>query len=532
MFNFRLNPLGALCLIGFVIIMISGCCAQFQQEVEIVKRYKWGSDCPSECQCHLTAPSRTTLSKWLPPQDTISSTIKVAVCVLQQSTLVNKMFRRLPKDTQILTILQTQEAPPVVLMEANVEHLDQLLALEIRAHSHYQFALGSDSLRPLRRLRYLQLKGVDLSALPVGLTHLRSLRHLSLHDNQLDHFPKDSFSSLNALEEMELSNNGIREIPPLAFVELSSLKKIRLQGNRLHALDANSFVGLDHLILLDLSHNNISDVSMISFPPLPHLLWLHLSDNPIRVLFLNAFHFLNTTRQVTLGHPTQSMHIMKYSFAGLHSVESLLLPNVDNHVLEKDIFQGLLSLKSLTIRGQTRIISAEAFYGANILENLVLRNGQIRRVASGAFKGLKYLRTLDLSHNSISKLPLGVFEGLKSLKELQLQNNGLHFFPVQLTAHIRLHMLRLENNPWHCTCAMAKWDRSALARVRVDTCININQQLEMELCRGKMGRDRYVREPSLRPVCNSPPEVKGKRVFEALRKNLHCFPNKNYSKLH
>lgn len=532
------------------------------------RRTAWGSDCPRECQCHYTPLGHATMSQWVDPgagSRTRKSSkwipgehkepLKVAMCVLGRESQLNKLFRRIPHDTQVLTILQTQDCPPMVLMEQQSQHLQQLLALEVQAHSSqaFHFALGSNALRPLRKLQYLSLRGVDISAQPIGLSKLRGLRYLSLQENHLEALSRDMLTGLLVLEELTIAHNNLRDLPPLAFVELPSLRRLHLNDNRLQGVDANSLVSLDELEALDLSGNNLSDVSMISFPPLPRLQWLHLQNNPIRVVFLNAFHSLNGTSVLTLGHKEQSLHIMKFSFAGLASLKSLLLPNLDNQILEKDMFQGLDSLRSLTLRGQVKAVGPEAFAGAHSLERLTLRHCQLRRIDPDAFQGLKGLRALDLSGNAITKLPPTVFDKVRALQELELQHNNLHFLPAPLLAPLRLQTLRLEGNPWHCTCAMVKWDRSVIGRVKKvqnrkchsAATVTAANSLSNNLSDGGASNDmpddhatsaaaatggsckktkvRYIRDPTLRPVCHSPAEVKGKKVFDALRRDLGCY---------
>lgn len=457
----------------------------------------------------------------------------------------------------MLTILQTQDSLPVVLTKSQSKNLQQLYALEIQGHVASQslrFSIGNDALNPLWKLQYLKLTGVNLSSDHIGLSKLNSLRYLCLQQNNMKVLSKTFLTGMLTLEELTIAHNHLQDIPPLAFVDLPSLKRLNLNDNHLQYLDANSFVNLEELEVLDLSSNNISDVSFISFPPLPKLLWLHLQNNPIKVIFLNAFHFLNHTSILSVGHKQQSLHIMKYSFTGLNSLKSLSLPNLDNQILEKDMFHGLTSLQSLSLRGQIKTITSGTFSNMPQLQHLTLHHCQLRTLPIDAFQGLKHLHSLDLSGNMIAKLPIGIFDPVKGVKELELQNNNLHHLSSQVFAQLQLQMLRLDDNPWHCSCAMAKWNRTAIGyfkKVTYKKCHNSKKiaatvlgltetnSLVNELpppsssSSVSQGCQRmhiqYIHNSLLRPVCQTPVEFKGKKVFDVLRKELKCSNGKNVS---
>nr|NGX39878.1 hypothetical protein [Chlamydiota bacterium] len=80
----------------------------------------------------------------------------------------------------------------------------------------------------------LDLKGNQLSALPVSFGQLSSLVELDLSANQLSALP-DSIGKLSSLVGLDLSANQLSDLP-VSFGQLSSLWYLDLKGNKLSTL--------------------------------------------------------------------------------------------------------------------------------------------------------------------------------------------------------------------------------------------------------------------------------------------------------
>lgn len=84
-----------------------------------------------------------------------------------------------------------------------------------------------------------------------------------------------------------------------------------------------------------------------------------------------------------------------------------------------------------------------------------------------AFYGLEHVRRIDLSNNELEFIPPGLFGTLqqKELKEINLSRNKLTSLPLDFFKMLRapnkqsqLATIRLDGNPWDCTCSMTTWN--------------------------------------------------------------------------
>ncbi|KAG8002383.1 Leucine-rich repeat-containing protein 38 [Nibea albiflora] len=113
---------------------------------------------------------------------------------------------------------------------------------------------------------------------------------------------------------------------------------------------------------------------------------------------------------------------------------------------------------------------------------LDLRNNSLSRLDPGTLGTSSRLVFLDLGRNNLTEIPSGTFgesrsliklrlgnnphlnmvgrdafTGLTSLRELELEKNGLTHLDVSILESLpSLRMLRLEGNPWFCSCHFAK----------------------------------------------------------------------------
>lgn len=112
---------------------------------------------------------------------------------------------------------------------------------------------------------------------------------------------------------------------------------------------------------------------------------------------------------------------------------------------------------------------------------LDLRNNSITKLEQGTFSTSSRLVFLDLGSNNLTNIPPGTFGesrsliklrlgnnpylsmvsedafiGLSSLRELELERNGLTELDVRVLKPLTsLRTLRLEGNPWLCSCQFA-----------------------------------------------------------------------------
>ena len=113
-------------------------------------------------------------------------------------------------------------------------------------------------------------------------------------------------------------------------------------------------------------------------------------------------------------------------FAGLNSLERLLLNG--NHLtsLPADLFDGLSNLKKLNLdHSELTSLPEDLFDGLSSLEYLYLSSNSLTSLPEDLFDGLSSLENLDLDSNDLTSLPTDLFDGLSSLEDLYLTSNSL-----------------------------------------------------------------------------------------------------------
>ncbi|KAH0815277.1 P-granule-associated novel protein 1-like [Tenebrio molitor] len=116
------------------------------------------------------------------------------------------------------------------------------------------------------------------------------------------------------------------------------------------------------------------------------------------------------------------------AFADARNLQTLSLnESVLPDNIEKATFEGLTSLRSLTIRHSkfTRI-KEDAFDDLKNLKFLDLQGNKIETIAPNTFRGLLQLKVLNLSENKLKNLTWSEFDGLKALRVLFLEHNDFN----------------------------------------------------------------------------------------------------------
>jgi Leucine-rich repeat (LRR) protein len=334
----------------------------------------------------------------------------------------------------------------------------------------------------------------------------------------------EMFDGLHNLHYLLLERNHLLFIPDFAFLGAPNLHTLSLAHNHLLSLQSTSLAGLFELEKLDLSHNNFSHLSELSLPPFPKLRIADFRHNPIESVFASTFEIMNATSILYIGGKESALSIQPNSFFGLINLKELNILNADIPMLERELLRGMPKLKELKITGNIEGLSFDAFLEVPKLENLVLHQCNIRSISMDAFYGLYGLLYLDLSDNLLESLPPGLFDQQFSLRELLLHNNKLNRLPPGLLLHIPAKMVRLDGNPWHCTCAMKDWQPTVINKIKQKVQLNFCQFRydKGSMCNNTQAVNHYIYDKRVAPQCNSPSKFKNWSVFQVLRKELRC----------
>lgn len=355
-----------------------------------------------------------------------------------------------------------------------------------------------------------------------------NLKILRIFNSNLETLQWEHFEGLQSLQHLSLEKNNIKIITEFALFGALNLKTLSLANNEILDLHYRALAGLLELKTLDLSNNKMVHLSEYTFPPFPKLEYINLKGNPIRYLFPTTFIVMNQTKQMSLDSTTDMSLMFEvpyyeemWLFQDLKTLQTLSLSKICLDVLDDSIFRHLEDLRILEINNsKMKRITFDAFSELPELRELYLPTCGIEELSMDTFNGLNNIEIIDLSKNKLKFIPPGLFTSLRRIREIFLNNNKLKFLPQDLFAVVSptLKMMRLNENPWKCSCEMSVWKAKITNQVRMlpeERCVTDRISGEV-MCKQIY---KYKFDNQMTPRCEN---VKKRSVFYALRKNLKC----------
>lgn len=512
--------------------------------------------------------------------------IRSAICILQTETDPKQLMNELPKNIESLTLIQGYESGNKTVKFSYLNDFPQIVSLELVGpnlfNKHINSHLISEIDSPMKNLKYLNLERILIrdskkqlinflkevqeenltfeyvqkldnrahaltmvqkslnedevvpydvfkqqrdsngdTPLFIGFKELLLLRIMNCELNNVNW---EMFDGLEKLQYLILERNMLKFIPSFAFYGTPSLKQLSLAHNKLLDIQIADLAGLLQLEYLDLSYNNFTQLSELSLPPFPNLKLANFANNPISIIFPNTFEVMNTTISLVIGSDDMPLTLTTHSLTGLSMLEKLVINNLELKLLKKDMFVGMPNLKELILTGNITEIEYDAFLEVNQLEKLILTSCQIRNLSMDSFVGLQKLRYLDLSNNLLEYLPPGIFDQLYNLKELYLNTNKFQQLPRDIFSNVHPKLLRLNENPWHCSCGMSEWKPMIVNKVKqkiLKPCDFVEDK-GFSCNRENRFAYKYVFENKIAPKCAQPEHFANWSVFHAMRRILKC----------
>ncbi|KZC11832.1 Carboxypeptidase N subunit 2, partial [Dufourea novaeangliae] len=418
----------------------------------------WEVKCPQGCSCEVQRFADLPLHRWIrTSQDqTISSDIdlelglnmdhsmiteflKVAICVVAED--YEELLEKLPSDIQIFTILESGVGDfDILLQSTTFQRFTDLISLDIQGIDYNE--PGRKDFNSKRRKQGGIVLSVD-SLYPLGL----NLLYLNLERVKL--------TSLSPTKRNK-ANLVIKPINTIIEEENRS-KQLLNTGHR----------------LIFLSQQNSDD------------------SNDKEILPYDIYKQEMEGYKETVG-----------LFTGLGTLTHLRVYDCSLQDITWHMFDGLNSLIHLSLeKNNLKFIPEFCFYGTPNLKVLSLASNQLLTLKSVDLA--ENVKRIDLSNNELEFIPPGLFgvQQQKKLKEIILSNNRLTLLPFDFFKMLRcpnkqsqLTTVRLDGNPWDCTCSMITWNPQLVNRLRETA-----------------------------PRCSTPKRLRNWGVFHALRKGgLQC----------
>jgi hypothetical protein len=291
---------------------------------------------------------------------------------------------------------------------------------------------------------------------------LTNLRYLSIWDSwymlsNQGNLPLWLFSWLTSLESLSIT---MQNIPAWIFNDLPNLKYLNLSTSgtisatmldwldNLESLNIGNWTGyfvtnIEEWLISDLNKLNYLSIYWVrNIPQLSNntlnITWnVYISD--FETISENAFNNMPHIKSISLsnydyrGYNYSSISLSENIFAWLDELESLYLYLSWLSSLPGGIFNGLSSLKNLSINNTSiTSLNSNQFNWLNSLEYLYLYNNKITSLPVWIFNNLSSLKSLQLNDNEITTLDEWIFNGLTSLENLYLSQNKILSLPMAI----------------------------------------------------------------------------------------------------
>ncbi|XP_078404319.1 reticulon-4 receptor-like 1b [Cetorhinus maximus] len=201
-----------------------------------------------------------------------------------------------------------------------------------------------------------------------------------------------------------------------------------------------------------LQNNRITLLLRNTFSPSTVTLWLY--SNNITFIDPEAFRGFNLLEELDLGDNRHLRFLDAETFNGLEKLHALHLYRCGLTFLPNGIFEGLHNLQYLYLQdNHIEYLQDDLFLELVNLTQLFLHGNKLLSLSQNTFRGLVNLDRLLLHQNRLHWVNKRAFHDLRRLATLYLFNNSLSSLPGECLAELgSLQYLRLNGNPWECTC--------------------------------------------------------------------------------
>lgn len=243
---------------------------------------------------------------------------------------------------------------------------------------------------------YLHNNQINNAGFPFELHHVTSVETVYLYGNKLDEFPINLPKNVMVLH---LQENNIQTISGAALAQLLWLEELHLDDNSIATVgvEEGAFREAVSLKMLFLTKNHLSSVP-IGLPD--DLKELRLDENRIAVIAEDTFGNVTRLERLMLdGNLLTDEGIAPGTFQGLVTLRELSLAR-NSLTYPPPFLPGGVLVKLNFQENQITQIPVRAFLGLHKLERLDISTNQLHSLTKGVFDGLFTLRHLTVRSNN------------------------------------------------------------------------------------------------------------------------------------
>lgn len=245
------------------------------------------------------------------------------------------------------------------------------------------------------KILYLHNNQINNAGFPLELHHVTSVETVYLYGNQLDEFP---FNLPKNMRVLHLQENNIQTISRAALAQLLWLEELYLDDNSISTVgvEEGAFREAVSLRYLFLTKNHLSSVP-IGLPG--DLKELRLDENRIAVIAEEAFENVTALESLLLdGNLLTDEGIAPRAFQGLVNLRTLSIAR--NSLTVPPSYLPADFLEKLSLQdNQMNEIPVGALSRLHRLEKLDISYNQLQALTQGVFDGLLSLRQLTVRNN-------------------------------------------------------------------------------------------------------------------------------------
>ena len=435
---------------------------------------------------------------------------------IQELNLGYNKIRELPENTFIGMGRLLLNLEHNSLSELHPRLLDRTKLFKLQQVNLANNAFQKIPLQALQK-QYFYLDDVDISHnqisdIPSNANIMVNIKKLDLSYNPLT---KESIEHVlnepKTVRDLNMAGTGVKNVPVL---ETPFLRKLNLSDNEITLLIDGLFQRPTLLQSLDVSRNKIPNLSFglaSVWPKLVDLREVIMSHNPISYIIKGDFAYLSNLDSLYLDNLPECTKIEKDAFQGLRKVKSLSLHDYPKigYLDTKGILRNFRAPEEVQVEVKNSVVNDDLHTAFNPrLSKLVLIGRQIRSLSTGAFAGITSPEIdISITNTSLKTIPSAVFFPVPTSSKIQFDigGNEMTSLSPQLLSTLEdrqrsIILKGLNKNPIFCDCNARPLQRWLLSKE----------------AQGGLGKD-------LRPVeCAGPSSLTGKLLVSIPEDELSC----------